>query len=1491
MNKLAKQLTKVLILSAFFIFIVLISAKEAKAQTCSGTEYWQCPEYYCYYHGPGSYSCDATGSGASGTTSCSLQGSICAQQVKTSGCVATSTGCVIQNCVNGWDTCGDGGSGSGCSDSLYPQCKNGSCTFNRECKQDEAGGCKCVPVPPPDKCTIQGYKQPSGNSSVANRLISVDTGQTSLTNPYFVTVDEGTRIVSAQALSGCRIGYTACADNTICDHMTGSIAVIGTSWTGNCPGDGYKDLWWHYGSTCTSWTNIYINNCNTAAEYDGNSPDCTSASQLVTLNLSPTCNPTSIRLATVGSGEVCTSLSNTDSRWGSWRTYAATISNYDLGAGAGAKRVCMQVRNNAGAGMQVSCGAMIRVAVPTCAPPGSLTGSPVCNGTSSDINWSWGAVTGSTQYQIQNDRDTSFTDPDLRIRNVNPTPGANPPTTHTTTAHAGNVNIYGRVRVNQSSTCTAPSGWRNSAAVLTRNNCNPCIPPSPLASITCNSPLDGNGDINVSWTATAGQTYRVQISNSSTFGTLLVNNANAVSPLAYNNAPSGTYYIRMRVETGSCSPLPGPWNTPVTSVIVPCTSAVSCTLTANPASGPAPLSVNLTANVAGGSGNMTYRFDKTNDSTYEFTSAATSNTSYTWAAGTYSPGTWTARANVTRGSAPAVNCSLATIRVSPTVTTTPTPTPRPACAQPNPSLSVTCNSPVDGKGDIRVTWSAIAGATTYRLQISTSSSFATLLVNNANAVSPYTYADAPPGTYYVRVRAETGTCNVPGPWSATDTSNVACATPTPPPCGCTLNLSVGATINVGQTQSFRATPSLFGSATMTGGNVAFSSSNATAATVNPPSDTTSTYDTVARGEAAGTATIRATATGSGCGATPVTCTNTSTLIVNIAPTNTPGPSPTPGLPTPTPTTVPGGCNLAITGRNCIAVNSLNEPYSANVVSGNVNEVRFIEPCTNLSLNPAIDNNSPYITNATSTSTSGTCTIYADGYYNGVWGCWIGYDIQVGNCSPTNTPTVTPPPIATNTPTPTPAACTCSMVLQPGNPSINIGVNQDFTTAPVLNPAGCGVISSVEFTSSDENLVPICDPTLASCTAGSGTFSDFAAGYVVRSTGRGETASPVTISAQAIVGGLPLCSDTSTISVNPPTCTFTSFSGPGNLSVGDSRLYTTSVTASGGLVQIDFSLDDPLKAAMCDESLASCASPDASASDTDITYGARLTALDVGTVTLTADCVIGGVSRATRTRTVNITSAPAWWQASEGDLISAMGDINSDIPALCLLPTCNPYLIAGANPGVVMYGGTLDPPGSVSATGWRANTGYAGEYYNYAYFEGKLPIPPFDIATDTIDGPAVLTIGGASFGAYSIYRRIGDLTINGVTDLQGRKVILMVSGKLTINGNIDLNNGAGLMLAISGGNIEVAPTVTGLEGIYYSEGQFVTTSIAPNLDAQLVVRGGVVSMSPLGVILGRDLPDIDNTTKPAELFQFGADQYMSFPYFFGRRSVNWREVAP
>ncbi|KKQ35933.1 MAG: hypothetical protein US53_C0068G0009 [Candidatus Woesebacteria bacterium GW2011_GWA1_37_7] len=105
-----------------------------------------------------------------------------------------------------------------------------------------------------------------------------------------------------------------------------------------------------------------------------------------------------------------------------------------------------------------------------CIMPSSLSGTPVCNGTSSDIRWSWGAVSGTTQYQLQTDREGNFNPAD-RTLNMPSIPFPNPPTTITSTNHAFNVDVYGRVRVIQSTVCNFDSAWR--------------YPGSPIRTLSC----------------------------------------------------------------------------------------------------------------------------------------------------------------------------------------------------------------------------------------------------------------------------------------------------------------------------------------------------------------------------------------------------------------------------------------------------------------------------------------------------------------------------------------------------------------------------------------------------------------------------------------------------------------------------------------------------------------------------------------------------------------------------------------------------------------------------------------------------------------------------------------------------------------------------------------------------------------------------------------------------------------------------------------------
>jgi hypothetical protein len=64
------------------------------------------------------------------------------------------------------------------------------------------------------------------------------------------------------------------------------------------------------------------------------------------------------------------------------------------------------------------------------------------------------------------------------------------------------------------------------------------------------------------------------------------------------------------------------------------------------------------------------------------------------------------------------------------------------------------------------TWSSVSGATSYSIQVSTSSTFSTLEINETTSDTSYTPGSPlPAGTHYWRVRAS-NTCG-DGPWSST----------------------------------------------------------------------------------------------------------------------------------------------------------------------------------------------------------------------------------------------------------------------------------------------------------------------------------------------------------------------------------------------------------------------------------------------------------------------------------------------------------------------------------------------------------------------------------------------------------------------------------------------------------------------------------------------------------------------------------------------------
>ena len=189
------------------------------------------------------------------------------------------------------------------------------------------------------------------------------------------------------------------------------------------------------------------------------------------------------------------------------------------------------------------------------------------------------------------------------------------------------------------------------------------------------------------------------------------------------------------------------------------------------------------------------------------------------------------------------------------------------------------------------------------------------------------------------------------------------------------------------------------------------------------------------------------------------------------------------------------------------------------------------------------------------------------------------------------------------------------------------------------------------------------------------------------------------------------------------------------------------------------------------------------------------------------------------------------------------------------------------------------------------------YMNYGTLARQIPstVTFNTISSQSIEGTS-LTSGGTATGSYYWYKYDGgtsglDLTIASNITLGTRKVVLLVeNADVYLNGNVSLTDGSGFLAVLVGekpdgtkGNIYINPTVTNLEGIYLSDNAFLTGAGT----SQLTIRGSVAALG--GISLQRDLAD-DSTT-PAEYFEFAPDQLLLFPPQLNIKRYRWKEVSP
>jgi len=317
------------------------------------------------------------------------------------------------------------------------------------------------------------------------------------------------------------------------------------------------------------------------------------------------------------------------------------------------------------------------------------------------------------------------------------TVGANV-TSYSNSGLSANITYYYRVRAYNAA---GNSAYSNEASATTL----PPPPPAPTLKSPASASTVSSLTPRLEWNASSGAvSYGIQISTSSSFATLLVNET-GITNLYYDIAPgilkwNTTYYWRVNARNSFDST--SSWSTSryFKTAVGPPPNAPS-NLIATPTSSS---QINLTwqDNSSDETGFKIER--KTGSGSYSQIATVSANvTSYSntlLSANT----TYYYRVRAYKGTLNSDYCEEAS------ATTLPPPPPAPTLKSPASASTVSNLTP-------RLEWNASSGATDYGLQVATTSSFATLLVNETGMAN--LYYDIAAGilkwntTYYWRVNA------------------------------------------------------------------------------------------------------------------------------------------------------------------------------------------------------------------------------------------------------------------------------------------------------------------------------------------------------------------------------------------------------------------------------------------------------------------------------------------------------------------------------------------------------------------------------------------------------------------------------------------------------------------------------------------------------------------------------------------------------------------
>lgn len=318
------------------------------------------------------------------------------------------------------------------------------------------------------------------------------------------------------------------------------------------------------------------------------------------------------------------------------------------------------------------------------------------------------------------------------------------------------------------------------------------------------------------------------------------------------------------------------------------------------------------------------------------------------------------------------------------------------------------------------------------------------------------------------------------------------------------------------------------------------------------------------------------------------------------------------------------------------------------------------------------------------------------------------------------------------------------------------------------------------------------------------------------------------------------------------------------------------------------------------------------------------------------CTYTGVPKvATGVNFYRTDNSDSWWQAQGGPVL-ALGDVGvvvqSYIPASCVAPACQPYLIrssGGAGTSGYILTGQSDDLSSVGQVDLRRDAGIDQLYVDqdganiiantnpavvrevYAEFIRRYKFTSDRLRQDDFDGVSGRPLADGAvepthtpLNGGGAYWTGNDVTVDQAwTVSSGETRVILVDGDLTIESPIDVAQGGFLAFIVSG-NIIVSPNLgvaagstTGVvEGVYIADGtlNFPSRGVAGGGDLKFVGEGTFVGWS--GVSMDRDFNDggagaANNGTYPTEFFVYRPDFLMNAPDEMSRPRFVWREVAP